>query len=122
MIALWATGCVRRTITVTSDPPGALVTMNDQEIGRTPVTRDFTWYGRYEVTVRADGYESIKTHTSVYAPIWQWVPIDLPMELFPLTDRHELHYTMKPASTQPADSGTVLARAEQMQKKLESPK
>lgn len=109
-------------MTVTSDPPGALVTMNDQEVGRTPFTRDFDWYGRYEVTVREDGYQSLKTHTSVYAPFWQWVPIDLVAELFPLTDRHELHYSLKPATTQPAESGAVLARAEQLQRKLESPK
>ena len=32
------TGCVQRTITVNSDPQGALVYLNDIEIGRTPVT------------------------------------------------------------------------------------
>ncbi len=96
--------------------------MNDQEVGRTPFTRDFDWYGRYEVAVRKDGFESLKTHTSVYAPVWQWVPIDLPMELFPLTDRHALQFSLRSATTQPADSGAVLARALQLQSKLESPK
>ena len=114
-------GCVQRKLTVTSEPSGALVVMNDQEVGRTPFTRDFTWYGRYEVAVREDGYESLKTHTSVYAPFWQWVPIDLPMELFPVTDHERLHYTLRPASTQPADSTQVLARAQQLQGRLESP-
>ncbi len=95
--------------------------MNDQEVGRTPFTRDFVWYGRYEVSLRKNGYETLNTHTSVYAPFWQWVPFDLPMEMLPVTDRHELHYSLRPASTQPADSRAVLARAQQLQNKLESP-
>jgi len=114
-------GCVRRQIAVTSNPSGALVYMNDQEVGRTPFVRDFTWYGRYEVAVRADGYEPLKTHTSVYAPWWQWVPLDAVTDLFPVTDRHELNYSLKPASTQPTEATTVLARAAGLQKKLESP-
>src|SRR5258706_9997592 len=52
-------GCVERTMTIKSDPPGALVYLNDREIGRTPVTRDFTWYGDYQVEIRKDGYESV---------------------------------------------------------------
>jgi hypothetical protein len=39
---LVATGCVQRTMRVDSNPPGAIVWMNDQEIGRTPLERDFT--------------------------------------------------------------------------------
>ena len=114
-------GCVRRQITVTSNPSGALVYMNDQELGRTPFTKDFTWYGRYEVAVRTDEYQSLKTHTSVYAPFWQWVPLDAVTDLLPVTDRHELSYSLHPTSTRPAETGTVLARAADLQKKLEAP-
>lgn len=42
-------GCIERTITVTSKPAGALVYLNDEEIGRTPVTVPFTFYGVYDV-------------------------------------------------------------------------
>ncbi len=49
------TGCVERTITVTSDPSGALVYLNDTEIGRTPVTVPFTFYGTYDVRLEHDG-------------------------------------------------------------------
>ncbi len=117
-LAVLAGGCVRRQVSVTSDPPGALVYMNDQEIGRTPFTRDFTWYGRYEVAVRKDGYEPQKTDTSIYAPIWQWIPFDFVTDMLPVTDRHQLHYTLKPASTQPADSRAILVRAQELRTKL----
>src|SRR5688572_32912678 len=91
-------GCVRRSLTVTSDPPGALVHLNGQEFGRTPVTRDFTWYGTYDVDLRKEGYQTRQTRGKVIAPWWQWVPFDLAAELFPLTDRRQLHYALEPVS------------------------
>ncbi len=44
-----AGGCVERTVTITSEPDNALVYLNDEEIGRTPVTVSFTFYGVYDV-------------------------------------------------------------------------
>jgi hypothetical protein len=115
---LICSGCVRRSMTVTSDPPGALVYMNNQEIGRTPFTRDFTWYGTYDVQVRAEGYQTLKTETPVISPIWQWPPFDLLAELLPLHDRRQIHYTLLPASDDPADSQVLLDRAEEMRGEL----
>jgi hypothetical protein len=120
ILALLLTGCVRRTMVINSDPPGALVYMNGKEIGRTPIERDFTWYGNYDVQVRKDGYETLKTNTKVIAPWWQWVPFDLFAELFPVTDRHNLHYALTPASTQPADPDVMLSRSHEMESKLQS--
>jgi PEGA domain len=88
-------GCVRRELTVTSDPPGALVFLNDQEVGRTPLTRPFTFYGTYDVRVRKEGYQTLKTKSLVLAPWWQWVPIDLFAEALPLTDRQTKHFVLQ---------------------------
>ena len=120
ILALLLTGCVRRTMVINSDPPGAMVYMNGTEIGRTPIERDFTWYGTYDVQVRKEGYETLKTNTRVIAPWWQWVPFDLPAEFLPLTDRHNLHYALTPASTQPADPEVMLSRSSEMEAKLQS--
>ena len=104
LIAALSCSCVQRTMTVTSDPPSALVYMNNQEIGRTPLTRDFTWYGTYDVQLRKDGYETLNTKTAIIAPLWQWPPFDLLAELWPWAkDHRHLSYTLKPATTQPAD-------------------
>jgi hypothetical protein len=120
-VAATEIGCVRRTMSVRSDPPGALVYMNGQEIGRTPLTRDFTWYGAYDVQLRKEGYETLSAKTPVTAPWWQWPPFDLFAELVPgATDRRELTYTLHPASTQPADATEIIARAESLQGQLES--
>ena len=52
------TGCnrVERNLQVTSNPPGALVYLNGQEAGRTPMNKSFVWYGTYDVQVRKEGY------------------------------------------------------------------
>jgi len=118
-----AGGCgVHRTITVNSEPPAALVYMNDQEVGRTPFTRDFTWYGWYDVQVRLDGYETLQTRTRLIAPWWQWPPIDLLAEICPFRpmDHRTITYTLRPASTQPADPQVLLARAQAMRAQLQS--
>ena len=115
-----APGCVRRSLTVTSNPPGALVYLNGQEFGRTPVTRDFTWYGNYDVALRKDGYETLKTNGKVIAPWWQWVPIDLFAEMLPLRDRQALSYRLLPVSQAAVDPALMIKRGEAMRPKLQS--
>src|SRR5262245_49896433 len=107
-------GRIERQITVNSNPPGALVWANDQEVGRTPFTRDFTWYGVYDVVIRKDGYEPLHTQTKVIAPWWQWPPIDFCVEVLPghWVDKREFTYELTPASRQPADREEMLDRAE----------
>ena len=89
-----ATGCVERRITIYSNPDGALVQLNDVEIGRTPITVPFTWYGDYDIVLRyerevetPDGpvrkvfYKH--THERTHAPPHQWIGVDLFTELLP---------------------------------------
>jgi len=112
---------VQRTMTVQSDPEGALVVLNGEEVGRTPVAHDFLWYGDYTVELRKSGYETLKTHTWVGAPWWQIVPIDFFAEFVPggLHDRQRFSYEMQPATTQPIDKAQVLERAEYYRSQLE---
>ncbi len=69
-------GCVRRTARFTSVPDGARVFLNDREIGRTPATVEFTWYGDYDVVYRLEGYETIKTNAVLNPPLYQRFPFD----------------------------------------------
>ena len=41
-IVVLASGCVHRRLTVRSNPPGAAVYVDNQEIGTTPVTANYT--------------------------------------------------------------------------------
>ncbi len=92
-------GCVRRSITITTEPTGALVFLNDQEVGQSTVTTDFLWYGDYDVVIRKEGYETLQTHTLVSAPWYQRIPLDFVSEvLWPgyLHDHHDRHFVLAP--------------------------
>jgi PEGA domain len=118
-----AGGCVERTLSVQSNPPGALVYLNNQEVGRTPVRRDFLWYGDYEVVLRKDGYQTLKTSKAVIAPIYEWVPLDLIAELLPIPfkDRHSVTYNLQPQPQQTNETA-LLARAQELRTQLQSTK
>ncbi len=112
--ALALAGCgVERTLRLESDPPGALVYLNGEEVARTPADVPLAWYGKYDVAVRKEGYETLKTQRWVVAPWWQWPPFDLAAELIPLPlrDRRRLSFELSPAA--PGDGG-LLDRSEQL--------
>ena len=96
-------GCVRRTMTIHSEPDGALVFLNDEEVGRTPVTVPFTWYGDYDVVLRKEGYQTLKTHAPVRAPWYQLPVFDFVAEVlvpWEIHDQHELPlYALEPQQT-----------------------
>lgn len=124
-VALAATGCVgvRRELTVESDPPGALVYLNGDEVGRTPVTKEFTYYGTVDLQLRKDGYQTLSARPRVWAPLWQIPPIDLIAEAFPLTDRHKVSYKLTPepiGQGDVIDKPALIERAVQLSGKLES--
>ena len=94
------TGCIHRSLTIRTDPPGALVYVNDQLKGESPVTYDFTWYGWHRVLLRKEGYERLEDRQELRAPPHLWIPFDLVMELwpFPVRDERTWTYTLKAAA------------------------
>lgn len=70
-------GCLERTVTITSEPAGALVVLNDEEIGRTPVETGFRYFGVYDVRLQREGFEPIVTEKEAVAPIWEYPGLDL---------------------------------------------
>ena len=97
------TGCLRRSLTIRTNPPGALVYINDQLKGTSPLTYDFMWYGWHRVTLRKDGYVRLDDRKMLRAPLYLWIPIDLAMELlpFPVRDTRTWSYTLTPAPSVP---------------------
>jgi len=83
LIALALPGCVRRQIDISSTPGGALVRVNDREVGRTPCRIEFDHYGVYDVRLTLEGYESVVGMGRADAPFWDWAGIDLIGELGP---------------------------------------
>ena len=103
VLCLALTGCIHRSLTIRTDPPGALVYVNDQFKGESPVTYDFTWYGSHRVLIRKEGYERLDDRQELRAPSHLWIPFDLVMELlpFPIRDERTWTYPLTPAAEPP---------------------
>ena len=71
---------VRRRITIKTDPPGALVYIDDQEIGVTPVSTSFTYYGTRKIQIVKDGYETVTVLREIKPPWYQIPGIDFVTE------------------------------------------
>ena len=91
-------GCVRRTLTIRSEPDGAELLVNDTRLGTTPYSYDFVWYGWHRITLRKSGYEQLDDRVFIKAPFYLWIPFDFVMELSPMTvkDAKELSYHLTP--------------------------
>jgi hypothetical protein len=99
LVAILACGCgsVQRELTVKTEPAGALVLLNDEEIGTSPVTVSFNWYGDYRITVSHEGYATLKTHKKLAAPWYDYFPFDLARLMWPArtTDRYEWTFKLQ---------------------------
>ncbi len=94
-------GCVEREMTIVTQPAGAIVYISHQEVGRSPVTIPFTYYGEYDVELRKQGYETLKTSIDLDSPWYQKPGIDFWAEISPqkFFDRREKLFvlqTLKP--------------------------
>jgi hypothetical protein len=75
-ICFLLTGCVERKLTIDTEPQGALVVLNDEEIGISPVTVSFEWYGDYWVRISKEGFETLDTHRNLKGPWYDYFPFD----------------------------------------------
>jgi hypothetical protein len=75
-------GGVRRRLTIRSNPPGALVVIDDQEIGYTPVSTAFTYYGTRKIQLIKDGFETLTVKQAIKPPWYEYPPFDFLSENF----------------------------------------
>lgn len=106
-------GCVQRRMTIRSNPPGALVYVDDYQIGTTPVSTDFIYYGTRKIRLVKDGYETLTVRQPFPLPWYQVFPLDFVTEnLWPaeIRDERVVDLSMMPAATTPPEE--VVGRAE----------
>jgi hypothetical protein len=103
ILSLLLTGCVERKLTINTEPQGAIVALNDEEIGISPVTVSFEWYGDYDVRISKEGFQTLKTHHKLKGPWYDRFPFDfLANCLYPkrIVNSYEWTFTLAP-QTQP---------------------
>ena len=113
LILSFSVGCVQRRMTIRSNPPGALVYVDDYQVGTTPVSTDFVYYGTRKIRLIKDGYDTITVQQPFPVPWYEIFPLDFVTEnLWPweIRDERVVDLAMVPMGTVPAE--TVVSRAE----------
>ena len=116
--AIIFSGCVERELTINTQPQGALVILNDEETGTSPVTVSFEWYGDYDVRISKEGYETLKTHHNLEAPWYDNFPFDFFAWLNPerIVDEYEWSFELVPKKE--ISRKELIEDAEELKKQL----
>ena len=102
-------------MTIRSNPPGAVVFVDNYEIGVTPVSTDYIYYGTREFRLERDGYQTVREFRTVSAPFYQYFPLDffaenvVPLEL---RDQRTVDFQMIPQTIVPTEE--LLGRADNL--------
>jgi hypothetical protein len=113
-------GCVERKLTINTKPQGALVTLNDEEIGESPVTVNFNWYGDYCVRISKEGYETLNTHRDLKGPWYDHFPFDFFAEIVNpnrIVDSYEWTFELSPRQQIGRDE--LIQNANELKKQLQ---
>ncbi len=98
LVLLTLLGCVKRTISITTNPEGALVWVNDREMGRTPLDFGFTYYGEYDLRIELDSHEPVMTTAWTSQPVWDAPLVDFVADVAPLNlnSKTNWHFDLDP--------------------------
>lgn len=108
-------GCVQRRLTIRSNPPGALVYVDDYQIGTTPVSTDFVYYGNRKIRLVKSGYETLTVIQPIPTPWYEYPGLDFVSEnLIPreIRDERVVEYQLQPQMIVPSQQ--LLGRAENL--------
>ena len=104
LAALCSSGCMHRRLTIRSDPPGAAVMVDGVEVGYTPASIDYTYYGTREITLTKEGYQTLTTPLKLSTPWYELFPLEFITENFALTkinDRRDVTYSLMRENLEP---------------------
>jgi len=113
-------GCVERRLTINTQPQGALVALNDEEIGESPVTVNFNWYGDYYVRLSKEGYETLDTHRELKGPWYDYLPFDFFAQIVNpnrIVDSYQWTFELLP--TQPMTPEELIQSAQNLKEQLQ---
>jgi len=126
-LAIAASGCVeRRYVVRTVDPSGrpvnALVDINGEEVGISPVSVNYEYYGDRRVTIQAEGFQTIRTVMPLRAPWWDNVVTGFFSEnVVPYTLRDERAFTYQLAPAVSPPPGDLVGRGQALRRQAQVP-
>jgi len=120
LVLIVLVGCVERKLTINTKPQGALVALNDEEIGESPVTVSFNWYGDYCVRISKEGYETLNTHRDLKGPWYDHFPFDFFAQIVNpnrIVDSYEWTFELSPKKQISRDE--LIQDAQELKKQLQ---
>ena len=117
IILLFFSGCVERRLMIRSQPPGAMVYVDDYKIGPTPIATSFTYYGTRKIRLVKDGYQTLTVYERIDPPWYQIPPIDFFAENVlrrEVRDTRVLEYQLQPQPIAPTQQ--LLDRADMLRR------
>ncbi len=117
MLCASQSGCVQRRLMVRTNPPGALLYVDDYPIGTTPCAVNFTYYGTRKIQLVKDGFETLTVMQPIPTPWYEYTPLDFFSEnCVPgqIHDQRTLDYQLRPQVLVPTEQ--LLARGETLRR------
>ena len=120
LLAACSACAAERKLVIRSEPPGALVRLDNQVVGTTPYETEFDSYGTRRITLYKDGHVPLSRVLVIEPPWYADFPSDLLSEvLFPIgwKDVREENFTLEPVregEISSPDLEAVLQRAESL--------
>lgn len=115
LLLVCSVGCVRRRLTVRTNPPGAVVFVDNQKIGVSPCSVDFTYYGTREIRMAKQGYETLTINQPIPTPWYETPGLDFVSEnLVPakIRDNRVVDYNLAPQRIIPTEE--LVGRGQQL--------
>jgi hypothetical protein len=115
------TGCVERTLILRSDPPGATVVVNGDEVGVAPAKVRFETYGAFEVVMSAPHCRRLRAQVPVQPPWYEQIPFDFFSEtLWPrmIHDEHLVTLKLEPFQEGEAAGAGLDERERRLQERV----
>ncbi len=94
--------------------------LNDEQIGESPVTVNFNWYGHYRLRIRREGYETLKTHRELKSPWYDEFPFDFFAQIvYPgrIVDSYEWTFELSPKRDMSRDE--LIRKAQKAKEQLQ---
>jgi hypothetical protein len=91
-------GCVKRIVTLETNPAQAEVYLNYKKVGTTPCQVEFSDYGTHYIEIVKTGYENIRQPLKLKAPLYEFFPLNFICEVivpWELKDEHHFSFDLK---------------------------
>ncbi|WP_161488029.1 PEGA domain-containing protein [Sedimentisphaera cyanobacteriorum] len=93
-------GCVNRELKVITNPENADVYLNGEQIGKSPASVNFNWYGTYDVKIAKKGFKTLEQTAEIKRPLHDYFPLDIFAGIFNSgkTYTYRWHFDLEKAS------------------------